>query len=595
MVMKPNGIAGAGAGAAAGPSKANVSSPGSIKTAKFKKRKAGANREKAAVAAFAVEVVPPVGAGTAGGDAPASASVPEPATVAEASPLTPILKPAIDAEGSVPAPTPATADASASAARPKPAAAAAATSKGKGMGADNSGGDGRMKSRKERAKERAINGKGKKTVVTKEERGDNKGAGFIFMCNAQTKQECYQNRLFGLPNGKIGMVKKIRPGAKLFLYDFDLKLLYGVYKAASNGGLNLVREAFHGKFPAQVKFKIDKDCLPLRESSFKHAIKENYSAGSKFDPELNSRQVHRLIALFKPVNVPRSAPTNHLEERRHYEERRQPYHFEERRPSLPIEEVCEPWFDEERCPAVIHVPPLEDPYRAPRFAPLPVESRLGHSLANVQDDHRIYYEPAPLAPEPRHIPLSLEPHHVPLALGHHHVPSAPEPRHVPPAYYHTLAPSDESYYRSVVDLVPERYADRTVAEITARDPIIPRDHTMLPGEISARMDRLEELYQTWGIAARGAHVEIYRPGELAARADHMGIATRANRLEGLYRSEQLVARTAGLPRHSTYRTAAYETNPAYAETSQRPISARVNALGVPVSSLYSFSGGPVYR
>ncbi|XP_062228520.1 uncharacterized protein LOC133926548 [Phragmites australis] len=591
MVMKPNGVA----GAATGPSKANVSSPGSIKTAKFKKRRAAANREKAAAAACGAEVVPPVGAGTAGGDAPASKSVPEPATVAKASPLTPILKPAIDAEGSVHAPTPATAETSASAAKPKPKpAAATATSKGKGVGADNSGGDGRMKSRKERAKERAMNGKGKKTVDKKEERGDNKSAGFIFMCNAQTKQECYQKRLFGLPNGKIGMVKKIRPGAKLFLYDFDLKLLYGVYKAASNGGMNLVREAFHGKFPAQVKFKIDKDCLPLRESSFKHAIKENYSARSKFDPELNSRQVHRLIALFKPVNVPQSAPNNHLEERRHYEERRQPYHFEERCHS--IEEVHQPWFDEERRPAVIHAP-LEDPFRAPRFAPLPVESRLGHSLANVQDDHRIYYEPAPLAPEPRHIPLSLEPRHVPLALGHHHVPSAPEPRHVPPAYYHTLAPSDESYYRSVVDLVPERYADRTVAEITARDPIIPRDHTMLPGEISARMDRLEELYQTGGIAARGAHVdEIYRTGELAARADRMGIATRADHLENLYRSEQLVTRAAGLPRHSTYLTAAYETNPAYAETSQRPVSARVNAPGVPVSSLYSFSGGgPVYR
>ncbi|KAL6605905.1 hypothetical protein ACP70R_041558 [Stipagrostis hirtigluma subsp. patula] len=618
MVKKPNGVvgdkaasAGAGAGVAAGPSKANVSTPGSVKTAKFKKRRARANREKAAAAAGAAnaaEEVTPVGAGAADGDVPALAPVPQPSTVAEPSPVATVLKPATDGEGSVPVPTPASAEASASATKPKPklkpkpadADAAGANSEGKGVGADNSGGG--MKSRRERAKERSMNGKGKememdggrkgkgkKAVGKKEERGD-RGGGFIFMCNAKTKQECYENRLFGLPGGKLGMVKKIRPGAKLFLYDFDLKLLYGVYKAQSTGGLNLVPEAFHGKFPAQVKFKIDKDCLPLPESSFKHAIKENYSSKSKFHPELSSRQVHRLLVLFKPVNIP-SVPS-HREERRHYEERRRPYHFEERRHSLPIEEVREQRFDEERHPAVVHAP-LEDPYRGPRFAPLPVESRLGHSLANVQDDRRAYYQPALHAVEPRHIPLALESRHVPLALERHHVP---EPRHVPPAYYRSLASSDDLYYRSAVELVPERFADRTVAEITARDPIIPRDHTALPSDISARADRLEELYRTGGIATRGAHVEeLYRPGELTAHADRVRIATRADRLEELYHSDQLVSRAVDLPRHSTYVSAGYETNPAYAETSQRHVSSRVNVSGVPVSSLYSFAGGPVYR
>ncbi|OEL37765.1 hypothetical protein BAE44_0001215 [Dichanthelium oligosanthes] len=632
MVKKPDGVAKASApsaGAAAGPSKANPSTPGSVKTSRFRRRKPKANREKAASAAATVGEAASVGAGTAGGDASASAALPQPshvaeaspvaqmpksATVADASPVAQTPKPSTDAEGSGPAPTPTTAEASVAKPKPKPAdadaaaaaAAAAVVSKGKGksVGADNSGGDGRMKSRRGRARngkgkeveeDGGSKGKGKKAVGKKEERGESKGAGFIFMCNAKTKKECYQNYLFGLPGGKIEMVKKIRPGTRLFLYDFDLKLLYGVYKAASNGGLNLVREAFDGKFPAQVKFKIDRDCLPLSESSIKQAIKENYSARRKFDPELTARQVHRLLKLFKPVNVPQSASNNHLGERRHYEERRQPYHFEERRRSLP-EEPRQPRFDEERRPVVIHVP-HEDPYSAPRYPPLPVESQLGHSLASVQGDHRRYYQPAP-APEPRHIPLALEPRHVPVSLEHHHGPPVPELRHVPAAYYHTVAPSSDSYYRSVENLVPERYGvDRTVADIT-RDPIIPRDYTRLPGEISARADRLEDLYRTGGIAARGAHVEeLYPPGEIAVRADHVGITTRADRLEDLYRCDRdrLATRAVDpLPR-STYHMAAYETNPAYAETSTRPVSARVSGPGAPVSSLYSFAGGPVYR
>jgi hypothetical protein len=162
-------------------------------------------------------------------------------------------------------------------------------------------------------------------------------------------------------------------------------------------------------------------------------------------------QVQRLIALFKPANVPQSVPNNRLDERQHYKERRQPYHYEERRPSLPIEE---PRFDEQRRSAV-HVP-VEDPYRAPRFAASTVESRFGRSLANSQDDHYRYYQPAHLASEPRHVPLALDSRHAPLVLESQHVRSVPELRHVPASYYHTLAPSDDSYYRSVADLGPER-------------------------------------------------------------------------------------------------------------------------------------------
>lgn len=76
--------------------------------------------------------------------------------------------------------------------------------------------------------------------------------GFIFMCNSSTKIECYQYRVFGLPSGQKEVVEQIKPGAKLFLFDFQAKVLYGVYEATSAGKMNLEPTAFRGRFPAQV-------------------------------------------------------------------------------------------------------------------------------------------------------------------------------------------------------------------------------------------------------------------------------------------------------------------------------------------------------
>ncbi|KAG6388404.1 hypothetical protein SASPL_149829 [Salvia splendens] len=124
--------------------------------------------------------------------------------------------------------------------------------------------------------------------------------GFIFLCNMSTKLQCYQYRVFGLPFSRMKVVEKIKIGSKLFLFDFKSKLLYGVYEATCDGNLNLEPAAFGGQFPAQVKFKIFKECLPIPESSLRYIIKENYT-GAKFKQELDGEQVAKLISNFRPL------------------------------------------------------------------------------------------------------------------------------------------------------------------------------------------------------------------------------------------------------------------------------------------------------
>ncbi|KAJ1281035.1 hypothetical protein BS78_04G278000 [Paspalum vaginatum] len=414
------------------------------------------------------------------------------------------------AEASASAPTPAPKPVEKS-----PAGAAAATASDGGVennredkmkGRENGEGKDRKTGKKEaikgmeeeRAKreEKGRTGKAEGRVKREEKRrrtgkkDDGRSAGFIFMCNARTKPECYRNGVFGLPRGKMDVVEKIRPGAKLFLYDFDLKLMYGVYKADTRGGLDLMRHAFDGKFPAQVKFSVDIDCLPIPESTFKHAIKENYTSKGKFSQELSSRQVDRLLAIFKPIGLSQPAP-QHIEEMHHahaVENRRELYNYEERR---------RPHHVEER---IAH--PLEDHYS--------ITQPLHHPFA---DDAR-----HSLMPDPYHLQ---------------------EPQHVPPKYYHEVATSS-LYQQPHMDIMQER------------DPLPLRDYRVLPGELAARSEHVDELYRSYRLSTHGMDLH---PG----------------------------------PSYVT----SYE-NTQYGEGLQRPVFTRVSGPSVPVSTRYSFAGPPAY-
>ncbi|KAK3017536.1 hypothetical protein RJ639_007211 [Escallonia herrerae] len=122
--------------------------------------------------------------------------------------------------------------------------------------------------------------------------------GMIFMCSSQTKKDCFRYKVLGLPASKRDIVQKVYKGMRLFLFDVDLRLMYGIYKAAEPGGYNIEPKAFKSAFPSQVRYTVLEDCLPLAEEKFKKVIKGNYYARNKFDCQLNSVQVKELCKLF---------------------------------------------------------------------------------------------------------------------------------------------------------------------------------------------------------------------------------------------------------------------------------------------------------
>ncbi|CAN6471805.1 unnamed protein product [Victoria cruziana] len=130
--------------------------------------------------------------------------------------------------------------------------------------------------------------------------GKKESKGLIFMCNRDTKRDCFKYKVLGLPANKKELVANVYKGMRLFLFDVDHRLMYGIYKAAAPGGYNIEPRAFNSAFPSQVRFMVVSECTPLPEEKFKVAIKDNYFGRQRFNIELTGEQVKKLCKLFRP-------------------------------------------------------------------------------------------------------------------------------------------------------------------------------------------------------------------------------------------------------------------------------------------------------
>lgn len=79
---------------------------------------------------------------------------------------------------------------------------------------------------------------------------------YLFYCSNRTQKECLERRLFGHSRKYWGWVQQIKKGTTVFLFNIDSKSLYGPFKAAGDGALNIDPRAWENvrpiEFPAQL-------------------------------------------------------------------------------------------------------------------------------------------------------------------------------------------------------------------------------------------------------------------------------------------------------------------------------------------------------
>jgi DNA modification methylase len=122
--------------------------------------------------------------------------------------------------------------------------------------------------------------------------------GQIFACTNKSENECFRRLLFGTSKLYAPAAMRVRKGDFLFLLNLNSDLLYGVFRAVSDGKINIEPEAWGGRYPYQVKVEPIGKLIPIKDA--KKLLK---TLGIKRSSPVNKKATIKLLELYHPENL----------------------------------------------------------------------------------------------------------------------------------------------------------------------------------------------------------------------------------------------------------------------------------------------------
>uniref|UniRef100_A0A7S4B0C0 DCD domain-containing protein n=1 Tax=Chrysotila carterae TaxID=13221 RepID=A0A7S4B0C0_CHRCT len=133
----------------------------------------------------------------------------------------------------------------------------------------------------------------------------------IFICDTNTEEECLSRRLLGLPKSQVSLLSKLTDTSRLFLFNVRTRLMMGVMQPSGAAGLDLEPDAWGGRFPVQVRYRVaapHTQVLSLPESALGEILRYR-STSARFDLLLRGRALERLLAMFAQHGTPLFSPS----------------------------------------------------------------------------------------------------------------------------------------------------------------------------------------------------------------------------------------------------------------------------------------------